>query len=244
MKVLSIGNSFSQDAHRYIHDVAKADNYSMKTVDLYIGGCPLRKHYLNALEDTKAYSIEFNGVTTGFFSSIKEALMSDEWDIVTLQQVSHKSVDFTTYEPYLSFMKEYILKYCPKAKIYIHQTWAYEEGSKRLCEELNYAKAADMLADIKASYEKAADTIGAEGIIPCGEVMYEMLERGIPCVHRDTFHASRGLGRYAQALTWYAYLTGNDITDNTFAEFDEPVTLEEMKIAKESVKAVLARYGK
>ena len=27
MKILSIGNSFSQDAQRYLHDVAKSDNY-------------------------------------------------------------------------------------------------------------------------------------------------------------------------------------------------------------------------
>ena len=34
MKVLSIGNSFSSDAHGY-HKVAKADNYDMKCVNLY-----------------------------------------------------------------------------------------------------------------------------------------------------------------------------------------------------------------
>ena len=39
MKVLAIGNSFSNDAMRYLHGIAKADGVDMKTVNLFIGGC-------------------------------------------------------------------------------------------------------------------------------------------------------------------------------------------------------------
>ena len=42
MKVLAIGNSFSNDAMRYLHGIAKADVVDMKTVNLFIGGCPLQ----------------------------------------------------------------------------------------------------------------------------------------------------------------------------------------------------------
>ena len=45
MKVLAIGNSFSNDAMRYLHEIAKADGVDMKTVNLFIGGCPLSRHY-------------------------------------------------------------------------------------------------------------------------------------------------------------------------------------------------------
>lgn len=38
MKVLAIGNSFSNDAMRYLHGIAKADGVDMKTVNLFIGG--------------------------------------------------------------------------------------------------------------------------------------------------------------------------------------------------------------
>ena len=45
MKVLAIGNSFSNDAMRYLHGIAKADGVDMKTVNLFIGGCsPLKKY--------------------------------------------------------------------------------------------------------------------------------------------------------------------------------------------------------
>ena len=43
MKVLAIGNSFSNDAMRYLHGIAKADGVDMKTVNLFIGGCPLSR---------------------------------------------------------------------------------------------------------------------------------------------------------------------------------------------------------
>ena len=48
MNILSIGNSFSQDAQRYLHRIAKADGCTLNTFNLYIGGCPLSLHYRNS----------------------------------------------------------------------------------------------------------------------------------------------------------------------------------------------------
>ncbi len=45
MKVLAIGNSFSQDATRYLRKIAQASGEDMKVVNLYIGGCPLSRHF-------------------------------------------------------------------------------------------------------------------------------------------------------------------------------------------------------
>ena len=97
LKVLAIGNSFSQDATRYLHQIAKADDVDLKVVNLYIGGCSLSTHYQDMLEDKRAYSLEFNGEVTGFFVSIREALESDTWDVVTLQQVSQEAPRYDTY---------------------------------------------------------------------------------------------------------------------------------------------------
>ena len=132
MKILAIGNSFSQDATRYLKQIADADSYPMKVVNLYIGGCSLLWHYNNMISDAKEYSYELSGRATGKMVSIKDALQEDEWDVVTLQQVSRQSFDFGTYEPYLSELAGYVRKLAPSAKIYIHQTWAYEDGSDKL----------------------------------------------------------------------------------------------------------------
>lgn len=238
MKILSIGNSFSNDAHRYLSRLAKQEGVDMKTVNLYIGGCSLERHYVNMLEDAKAYSFEFNGEDTGIKISIREALASDSWDFVTLQQASHFSWDFETYTPYIEALCEYVKKYRPHAKIVIHETWAYEDGSEKLARLQKFKTATEMLDAVRDSYKKAAELISADLIIPSGEAMMEAHRLGIEKIHRDTFHASLGAGRYLLALCWYKALTGNDITDNSFSDFDVPVTEEERKIVIEAVNSV------
>ena len=238
MKVLSIGNSFSQDAQRYLHRLAKAEGVKLKCVNLYIGGCTLRRHYLNMLDDQAAYRFEFNGESTGLSVSIRQALISDEWDYITLQQASPLSGRQESYSPYLQALAEYVRRYCPHTRILIHQTWAYEDGSQKLENLGLYGDAREMFAAIEQAYRHAADMIGADGIIPCGAAMQRAREYGIEKIHRDTFHADLGVGRYLLALCWYKALTGNDISTNRFSEFDVPVTEDERRAAIQSVESV------
>lgn len=239
MKILSIGNSFSRDAQRYLHGIAKQEGVTFKTANLYIGGCSLRTHYLNILEDRAAYELDFNGQPTGFKVSIRQALASDDWDVITLQQASHYSGDLSTYIPYIEALADYVRKYCPHAKLMIHQTWAYEADSDKLRALSVFATPADMLAAAKANYAKVAELIHADGIIPCGEAMMRATELGIEKIHRDTFHASLGVGRYLLALCWFATLTGRDITANSFADFDKPVSEDEREIVISAVNEVV-----
>ena len=240
MKILSIGNSFSQDATRYLHNLSASGGVSVKTVNLYIGGCSLKTHYYNILENAAAYTFEFNGESTGLKVTVKDALMSDDWDIVTLQQVSTQSPRFETYQPYLTELAAYVRRYVPHAALYMHQTWAYEDGSERL-RALGFEKSMQMLDGIRASYAKAASDIHAAGIIPDGEAMMRALENGMEKVHRDTFHASLGAGRFLLALTWYGFFTGKPVAENPFSAFDVPVTPEEIALVKKSVGEVLGQ---
>ena len=238
MNILSIGNSFSQDAQRYLHRIAKADRYNLNTFNLYIGGCPLSLHYRNMLGDERAYRLEMNGESTGFTVSIRDALLNRDWDVITLQQVSSQSPYYETYQPYLNKLAEYVRLCAPKAKIAIHQTWAYEQDSERLNDKMGYDNHIDMFKDIEAAYKKAAEEIHADFIIPSGKAFQSLIEAGIEKVHRDTFHASYGLGRYTLGLLWYSILSGNDIKDNTFCDFDEEISEKEIMIAKECVAKI------
>ena len=235
MNILAIGNSFSQDATRYLHQIAKSDGCDLTVVNLYIGGCPLSLHYKNMLSDKKAYSLEFNGSSTGFNVSMDEALLSRDWDYITLQQVSNLSNRFESYQPYLTEISKHIKTYSPKAVQLIHETWAYEENSDRLCRELGYKKQIDMYNDIHAAYKAAAESVGAKFIIPSGSLFQLLIQNNITHIHRDTFHASYGLGRYALGLLWYAMLTGNDVRENSFSEFDEVVSDEDVYTVKACV---------
>lgn len=238
MNILSLGNSFSEDAQRYLHRIAKADGFEIKTFNLYIGGCPLSLHYTNMISEQAVYELQMNGEKTGFKVSMKEALLNREWDVVTIQQVSSQAPYYDTYQPYLEKLVEYIRFCLPKTKVVMHETWAYEQGSVRLNDELGYKDYKDMLSDIKLSYEKAAKAVNADFIIPSGELFDKLIEAGIEKVHRDTFHASLGVGRYALGLLWYAILSGNGVENNEFRDFDEVVFEAEVDIVKQCVEKI------
>lgn len=242
MNILSIGNSFSCDAQRYLHAIAKADDVDLNCFNLFIGGCPLSLHYRNMLSDERAYELEMNGESTGFNVSLKEALLNRDWDVVTVQQVSNEAPFYETYQPYLNKIAEYVRLLVPKAKLVVHQTWSYEQGSYRLNEELGYKDPRGMFYDIKRAYKKAADEINADFIIPSGAVFYSLVSEGIGKIHRDTFHASFGMGRYALGLIWYKAFTGNEIQHNSFSDFDEDISAENVQKIKKCVDEVYAKY--
>ena len=235
MRILCIGNSFSQDATTYLHQIARSNGDDFQIANLYIGGCPLEKHFRNMLSDERAYNLMFNGQVTYFMVSIREALLNRSWDVVTVQQASPSSPKPATYTPYGEELVAYVRKLCPKAKIVVHQTWAYEDGSPKLLDLMGYPTHDAMFADIENAYAGFAKAIDAYGIIPGGKLMQNMLHGGIAKVHRDTFHASYGLGRYALGLLWYRMLTGKSVAEIPFNDFDEPVAAEDIAIVKKLV---------
>lgn len=237
--VLSIGNSFSQDAHQYLHDLAKSQGVAMETVNLYIGGCSLEQHFRNMAADRRAYDLEINGHRAeGFFVSIREALTARAWDVITLQQASRFSFVAETYFPYLEELAEYVRDMCPCARVMMHQTWGYETGSQMI-RELGFENYEDMFARVRACYQAAAVRIGADGIIPSGAAFQYALDRGIPSVHRDTFHAKFGVGCFILALVWYGCLTGRDVRTVNFGAFDETIREDEYRIALEAAYQAL-----
>ena len=246
MKILAIGNSYSTDATRYLHGIAHAGGVKLKVVNLYIGGCSLYRHYRNMLSGEKAYMMELNGVASGFYVSLKEALLSDEWDIVTLQQASHYSPHAATYEPYLSSLAAYVREHAPIAKLYIHQTWAYENGCPRLMDKAKMESSEKMLTLLTENYIAAAERISAAGIIPSGNAMYRyhsaVRESG-RSAFRDTFHANYGAGRYLLGCVWLKALCGKDAIGNPYRDFDVAVTEEEVLLAQEIAKAAVEEFG-
>jgi len=241
MNILAIGNSFSQDSTRYLHQIARKNKDKFTVVNLYIGACSLERHYRNMLSEEKAYSLELNGAPSGFFVSLKEALLSRKWDYISIQQVSSESIKYENFQPYLNELVAYIKKLSPKAKLCLHQIWAYEQGSKNLNVNLGYADQSDMFNDIKTSYDKAYEEIRPDVLFPSGEVMQEMLRSGMT-VHRDGAHADSGRGRYALSLLWYGLLSGKDIENDSFCDLDKEETEECLNEVRRCVSTVIKRY--
>ena len=239
MKILSIGNSFSTDAQRYLNRISRLNSCQIKSVNLYIGGCPLRRHYFNVLENEKAYDFQFNGESTGLLVSIKDALKSDAWDYVTLQQASTYSPVWESYEPYLETIAEYVKKYAPQAKLVVHKTWAY--SAEHIVNKGMAGTREDMYNALSVCYDKMAQAIDTALMIPSGDVVEALIRNGITAPHRDGYHLSLGAGRLAVALLWYSLFSGEDPYEVNLPALDVPTTDEEIAIVRKSVAEVLGK---
>ena len=103
VKVLAIGNSFSADAvEQNVVELAAADGRQMIVANMFIGGCPLSRHWDNVQQDRGAYRYRKTGVdgkrrqTDNM--SISRALTDEDWDYISLQQASDRSGQPETYE--------------------------------------------------------------------------------------------------------------------------------------------------
>lgn len=240
MKVLSFGNSFSDDAQRYLRSIAASEGVDIETLNLCIPGCPLDRHAEKIKSGERAYFYHYNGEVESIdnFITAEEGITMRDWDVVTLQQVSGCSFKEETFYPYIYEVAAYVREKLPNAKLYIHQTWAYEHGSQRSLDVTDGKGSDFMLAGLRRAYSRARDEIGADGIIPSGELMELLRVRGAHGIYRDTFHAGSGLGRYAIALLWFKILTGKSVLNNSFSELDEPVSEADLKIARECAESL------
>ncbi len=227
MKVLSIGNSFSQDAHKWLHTLANQNGFDVQTTNLYIGGCSLKTHWENIVEDNSYYDLEINGGQSIAKISIDSALKRDKYDIITLQQRSGLSGMWESYTPYLSNIAIVVRELQPDAKLYFHETWAYESDSTH-ADFVNYNNnQAEMYKRIIDASIKAADEIDAE-IIPTGAVIQKLrstvsefdYKNGGISLCRDGFHLSYDYGRYAAAATWLRAICQRNISAFSLEDFN------------------------
>ncbi len=245
MKILAIGNSFSDDATKYLHQIAKGAEFDLTAVNLYIGGCSLERHMETINEDQRVHHRQVNGIFPGEFCSIKEGLLSGTWDVVTIQQVSHKSGLEETYEPYGSQLLEFIAKYAPNAKVYFHRTWAYEIDSTH-GHFPNYDCDQQKMYDMIISATEKFCHAHSLPVIPAGDVI-QVLRRtpefdyakGGESLCRDGFHMNLIYGRYAVGATWFETLTGKSIFDSTFVP--EGADEGKIEVIKKTVKNIVSK---
>ncbi len=242
MKILSIGNSFSQDAHNMLYTLAKANGVDIYTVNLYIGGCKLQTHWENIEKNVADYDLEINGGECVRKISVEEALSLEKWDIITVQQASAQSQNFSTYTPHLENIAKYVRECCPKAKIWFHQTWAYENDYFLDNPRENDAKQKGMYQNILKASKMASEAINAPLIR--ANVAIQAVRENVPefnyanggmSLNRDGYHLSYDYGRFIAAYTWLYELTGVFGDNIPFENLDKELTAK----ITETIKQVL-----
>jgi len=264
LKVLMVGNSFSICVGSEMPKVAKAMGLKLDLASLYIGGCPLERHWNNWVAGTNAdfrpyrfdrYVDGKKAIDNGK-ANIPEAVDMAKWDVVTFQQASHFSWKPESYQPFAENLQAAIRARLPAAEFVWQETWSYTPWDGRFKEwgiDQN-----GMYAKLHAAYAKNAK---GQRIIPMGTAV-QLWRRKLPVKYApdsfggdvagsarfekqadgtfkpkgDVFHLNRD-GHYLQALVWTAKLFGVDVRKCPYApDYLTPEKAELMKcVAMEAV---------
>ena len=244
IKILAIGNSFSEDAiEQNLHELADADGIETIIGNLFIGGCSLERHMqcVNGnLPDYRYRKIGVDGVTKETPKcDIARAIADEEWDYVSVQQASHFSGDYTTYQPYLSQLVAYVKAHTKKdVKIVFHQTWAYAQNSDHGGFKRYGNSQKQMYDAINGALKQVIKAIHPDVIVPSGTAIQNARTSSIgDNMNRDGYHLNLLYGRYTAACTWFQAIFKRSVVGNSYAP--EGVTAEQKTIAQKAASAAV-----
>jgi len=172
VRVLTIGNSFSQNATKYLGDLAKASGDTLVLRGANVGGASMELHWSKAEAFEKAPS-DKAGLYSG--KGLRELLASEPWDFVTIQQASIKSHDIANYRPFAAQLARYVKQHAPNAQLVIHQTWEYRIDDPRFTKPSDKAGEPKTQEEMHRGLTDAYTTIAAElgaGRLPVGDAFH------------------------------------------------------------------------
>ena len=224
IKILAIGNSFSQDAiETYLFELAQAEDIQVIIGNLFIAGASLDLHWNNAKDDKASYQyrkIDLSGDKTNTpNTSISSVLADEDWDYISFQQVSSNSGIFETYINPLPLLVDYVKQRAinPDVKYILHQTWAYSHDS-------DHKKFINYNHDQMSMYKSIVDAVGCakdlapiEMIVPAGTAIQNGRTSTVGdnfC--RDGYHLDLNIGRYTAACTWFEAIFEKSVIGNSF----------------------------
>lgn len=223
IRILAIGNSFSEDAvEQYLWELADAEGIDLIVGNMYIGGCSLEMHVENATGNKPAYAyrkVVKGSKTSTSATSLATALADEPWDYISLQQVSGLSGIYSTFEASLPALADYVRARATnkEMKLLLHQTWAYAASSAH-ADFVKYDKdQMNMYRAIVSAYDQAARLIGAHAVIPSGTAIQNARTSYLGDTFcRDGYHLERTYGRYTAACTWFEKIFERDVTRNDY----------------------------
>jgi hypothetical protein len=174
LRLLTVGNSFADNATAYLRQIAQAAGYELVLCRANIGGCSLEQHWKLA----EAYEADPAAATGKPYAhpvkgqpniSLREALALESWDFVTIQQYSVLCTDVATYRPYAGKLAAYIKQYAPQAEVLLHQTWAYRNDDPRFTDGKENADS--MYRGLVQAYSAIARELGVRQI-PVGDAFH------------------------------------------------------------------------
>lgn len=246
LKLMHIGNSFSQNSTEYLPALAKAGGKKITIFGATKGGCSLQCHaeFLKLAQQNKtegsAYTLagaQQSTESTAQSISLTDALKAEQWDVITVQQASRQSIDPASFEPYGEMLISQIKRDAPGAEIMLHKTWAYHDEHRMFKEQQSKKKPVnhvDMHNQLTQAYNQFAARYSL-AIIPSADAMFlayqQLLKEDNVGIAADKLsyirHSSKMLysndgyhleiaGKYLTASVWYEVLFNESVVDVDF----------------------------
>lgn len=243
MKILVIGNSFSDDGvEYYFHDLAKQAGHALVIGNLFRGGAPLDFHLKNAKEDIKIYDYRKTSIdgakSNTRKTSIKMAIDDENWDIICFQQASVLSGDLESVRRDLPQLFDYVKENypIPTVKYAFHQTWAYAQNATTKNFERYQNNQEQMFQQIVEVSKEINKLIPISYLIPSGTAIQNGRTSSVgDNFNREGYHLDLRIGRFTAASSWYETIFGN-LANNAYKPFN--LTRNQAAMAKEA--AILA----
>tara|TARA_R110002096_G_scaffold59069_4_gene148320 strand:+ start:3314 stop:4234 length:921 start_codon:yes stop_codon:yes gene_type:complete len=175
VRVLTVGNSFAVNALTYLPDLAEAAGHELIAGRANLGGCTFERHWRHVAAFEKDPESKDGSPYGGGSLSLHDYLKRETWDFVTIQQVSFRSHDLSTYYPYARDLYNYIKDRAPDAKILAHQIWAYRVDDPRFVPKNKGKEPStqeEMYRQVREAYHTLAAELELDGIIPSGDAMF------------------------------------------------------------------------
>ncbi|WP_316811158.1 DUF4886 domain-containing protein [Pedobacter heparinus] len=223
IRILSIGNSFSEDAlEANLYELAKEKGITVIIGNMYIGSASLEQHKTNIQNNASVYSyrkIGKDGVRKIYNNVRLDVAVDDEqWDYVSFQQVSQNSGQLETIQASLPAVFNYVKSKVknPKVKYVYHQTWAYAQTSTHEGFANYNRNQMTMYNAIVNVSQKVKEIVPVDIIVPAGTAIQtgrtSAIEDGFT---RDGYHLNP-LGRYTAACTWFETLFNQSTVGMTY----------------------------
>ena len=221
LKILAIGNSFSDDMMEYAWQIATDLGIDEVVLgNLYIGGCTLDMHAQYALIDAAMYEYRTN--TDGEWQTTKnyrmgDAIAAQDWDFISMQQASGSSGVADTYSR-LNELIAYVREINDTAQLVWHMTWAYQQNSTHAeFSKYNNDQMTMYNSIISAVDSKILTNDAFSAVIPNATSVQNARTSFVgDNLTRDGYHLTYDLGRYIAGLTMIRTLTGLSVENISY----------------------------
>lgn len=174
VRVLTIGNSFADNACRYLPAIMAGGNVQLVLGSANLPGCTLERHASLARQyqndkDARPYERATNrGIKR---LSLQEYLEEEAWDYVSVQQHSALSYRVETFHPHIDELVQLIRKQSPQTQLLVHETWAYRPDAP-FFKERSFTQT-EMYDGLRNAYAHIAKQFDAK-LIPVGSAFQEV----------------------------------------------------------------------